>query len=305
MRRTKLELVGRVVVFGLLAVLTACTGVVAGLPDTPSVDAPQTATPQALVPETATPPVVAPETATAQPLVPETVTPPPAQQPASGPVLTWQRMGGIAGFCDGVEVFANGEVLVTTCEGEPVDEGMLSSEQKAELDAWFSRFASFDLEETDPATADAMTVRVAFTGAGDRIASDVDRQAIRDFASAVHAGLTLETGTIPASESVVPRSDAERAEDAARDALAARLGVETASMELVEITEHVWNDGCLGLARPDEMCTMALVPGFRVVVDVNGTPYAVRTNRDGRVARIEGRVSGERGIPGPPLPPTE
>jgi hypothetical protein len=305
MRRTKLELVGRVVVFGLLAVLTACTGVVAGLPDTPSVDAPETATPQPLVPETVTPSPDAPETATPQPVVPATVTPPPGQESASGQVLAWQRMGGVAGFCDGVVIFADGRVLVTTCEGESVDEGMLSSEQKSQLDAWFSRFASFDVEETDPATADAMTVRVTFTGAGDRIASDVDRQAIREFASAVHAGLTLESGTTPASESIVPLSDAERAENAARDALAAQLGVEPASMELVEITQHVWNDGCLGLARPNEMCTMALVPGFRVVVDVNGTPYAVRTNRDGRVARIEGRVRGERGIPGGPLPPTE
>ena len=305
MRRTKLELVGRVIVFGLLAVLTACTGVVAGLPDTPGVEAPQTATLQPVVPEPGTPSVEAPQTATPQPVVPGTGTPLPGQDPASGPVLMWQRMGGIAGFCDGVVIFADGRVLVTTCEGEPLDEGVLSSEQQAQLDAWIRRFASFDVEETDPATADAMTVLVEFTGAGDGIASDVDRQALRDFAAAIHTGITMASEAVPAAESAPPGSEAERAYDAARNALATRLGLEAASMELVRIAEHVWNDGCLGLATPNEMCTMALVPGFRVVVDVNGTQYAVRTNRDGRVARIEGRVRGEREIPGPPLPPTE
>ncbi len=220
-------------------------------------------------------------------------TPGPTPGTNADPVLTWQRIGGIAGFCNGLELFADGRVIVTTCEGEAIDESRLSAERQAQLERWTARFASFELEETDPATADAMTVRIGFSGGGSEGASEADRQSIRDWAAAVFAEFATTAGTPPTPGIVMSVPDEARAYDAARDALIALLGVEPAEMEQVEITEQVWRDGCLGLPEPDEMCTLALVSGFRIVVGVNGTQYAVRTNRDSSAVRIE---SEERGV---------
>lgn len=56
----------------------------------------------------------------------------------------------------------------------------------------------------------------------------------------------------------------------------------------VEQTEsQTWPDGCLGLAKPDEMCTQALIEGWRVTVTDGQTTWVYRTDQTGRTARKE------------------
>jgi hypothetical protein len=50
---------------------------------------------------------------------------------------------------------------------------------------------------------------------------------------------------------------------------------------------HTWTDGCLGLARPGEMCTQAMVEGWQVILTDNQKTWTYRTDATGRVIRLE------------------
>jgi hypothetical protein len=49
---------------------------------------------------------------------------------------------------------------------------------------------------------------------------------------------------------------------------------------VVSAEEVEWPDGCLGVAKPNQMCTQVIVPGYRVMLEVNGTQYEVRTDKE-------------------------
>jgi hypothetical protein len=125
-----------------------------------------------------------------------------------GFVLSWHREGGIAGFCDDLSVYVTGEVYAASCRGEQpqnLGKGRLSGEQLAQLYAWVDRLGTFEIEQRDPAQADAMTIRVLFTGAGSRQADAADKQAIQDWAAQLFASLSLQSAPVS-----VPASSKER-----------------------------------------------------------------------------------------------
>lgn len=57
------------------------------------------------------------------------------------------------------------------------------------------------------------------------------------------------------------------------------IAVDRISVVSVEAVE--WPDSCLGCTEPGTYCLMVIVPGYRVVLQVAGTQYEVRTNQDG------------------------
>ncbi|TFG69607.1 MAG: hypothetical protein E4H27_07025 [Anaerolineales bacterium] len=126
-----------------------------------------------------------------------TATPEPDQGIDEGPVLIWQREGGIAGFCDGLNVYADGRVSVTTCTGEVVDKKTLSPDQQTQLEAWVGRLVSFEKTWDDQAVADSMTVLVRFFGGGQDAASEDDMQVISNFSAEVYANLAKGDGGLP------------------------------------------------------------------------------------------------------------
>ena len=56
---------------------------------------------------------------------------------------------------------------------------------------------------------------------------------------------------------------------------------------VVNVERATWPDGCLGLGSPTEMCTLALVEGYRIVLSVGFGRYTYRSNLDGSVVRSE------------------
>lgn len=78
---------------------------------------------------------------------------------------------------------------------------------------------------------------------------------------------------------------------AAREALAELLGVSVETIEIRNVEPAEWPDGCLGLALPDEMCTMAIVPGYRVTLVSGTSQYVYRTDERGASLRREVGVS--------------
>lgn len=106
-----------------------------------------------------------------------------------GLAMAWHREGGIAGFCDDLLVYAYGAVQATNCKTSPAVARtlQLDAAQLEQLFVWLDGYLPIQDYQTDPATADAMTVELLLNGTGSRAASDEEKQALIDFASALYA----------------------------------------------------------------------------------------------------------------------
>lgn len=65
-----------------------------------------------------------------------------------------------------------------------------------------------------------------------------------------------------------------------------RSQISIKNLKIVESTPRTWNNGCLGVSQPDEICTQALVPGWKVVVSDGKQKWVYHTNSNGRLLRI-------------------
>ena len=104
--------------------------------------------------------------------------------------FVYRREGGIAGFCDVVEVLA-GTATISSCASEPpaiLSEVTLSADQSQQVLTWLEELKTFDHEQADDAVADAMTVTIVFNGEGDNEPTDEDLAAIEQLAQELLAG---------------------------------------------------------------------------------------------------------------------
>ena len=90
------------------------------------------------------------------------------------------------------------------------------------------------------------------------------------------------------------QGDLPAAAVAARQALAAELGVEAEAIAVASSEEREWPNACLGLPAEGEMCAEVITPGYLVVLNAEGETYRARTNRDGSAVRFED-AAGEQG----------
>jgi hypothetical protein len=89
------------------------------------------------------------------------------------------------------------------------------------------------------------------------------------------------------SEPLPPTGDSPAAVEAARQALAERLGIPVEQVSVVTYQQVDWSDGCLGLGGPAEACLAAITPGYAVTLAANGEQYAYRTDMEGLAVREE------------------
>jgi hypothetical protein len=83
--------------------------------------------------------------------------------------LTWERIGGLAGFCDIVAILAGGEVVVSDCRGgedSVLSRSWLDRRQLTEVFGWMDELESFESIQTDPATADALSISITLQANG-------------------------------------------------------------------------------------------------------------------------------------------
>jgi hypothetical protein len=114
-----------------------------------------------------------------------------------GLAFAWHREGGIAGFCDSLEVYVTGDAYAASCAGEAPQDlggGRLSAEQLEQVYAWMDELQAFEMEHTDDAIADAMSIRLVFSGAGSAEATEDDIQALQDLAAQLFARLSGAEG---------------------------------------------------------------------------------------------------------------
>ncbi|MCB0248474.1 MAG: hypothetical protein KDI07_07830 [Anaerolineae bacterium] len=118
--------------------------------------------------------------------------------PLNGLAMIWRREGGIAGFCDGLSVYAGGHAPAVTCQTSPASDlgaRWLSSPQLGQVFGWIDALASFQYSQKDPATADAMTLDLSFNGTGQSTALQVEQQAMLDYAGQLFTFGALATPT--------------------------------------------------------------------------------------------------------------
>ena len=64
-------------------------------------------------------------------------------------------------------------------------------------------------------------------------------------------------------------------------------GIPTQKMSVLRYSQETWPDGCLGLGKPDELCSMALVDGWQVEVSIADSPSRFyRTDLTGENLRL-------------------
>jgi len=98
-------------------------------------------------------------------------------------------------------------------------------------------------------------------------------------------------GEIPTSADNAPPGSIHnlpvpKAVSTVRSLVASELGLSEAVVIVMTAYEKSWPDGCLGLGG-DKMCTQAIVPGYEVTVQAEGTERIYRTNADGSVVQRE------------------
>lgn len=79
----------------------------------------------------------------------------------------------------------------------------------------------------------------------------------------------------------------EKVVDRIRQDISKRDRTDDNQLKVMEATPKNWPDGCLGLAKPDEICTQALVEGWRVVMSDGEKSWTYRTDATGRTLRLE------------------
>lgn len=87
-------------------------------------------------------------------------------------------------------------------------------------------------------------------------------------------GAALPSGPVP--DAVVQRADVQ---EAIAD-YAKRMGVPVDQVEVVGFAEVTWSDGSIGCPKPGMMYTQALVPGYQLVLGVDGALGSYHAARD-------------------------
>ena len=75
--------------------------------------------------------------------------------------------------------------------------------------------------------------------------------------------------------------DLTPAQTAAITALSRTLNLPPGQITLISTEAVDWPDGCMGIQKMGVMCTQAIVPGYKIILEVNSEQYEFHTNKDG------------------------
>lgn len=65
------------------------------------------------------------------------------------------------------------------------------------------------------------------------------------------------------------------------------LGVPVERIEIKDVEQMDWPNGCLGLPQGDEVCVEAITPGWLLTFNVNDQEYRYRVDESGTIIRQE------------------
>lgn len=101
----------------------------------------------------------------------------------------------------------------------------------------------------------------------------------------------------PTEEEATPESQYPAAVEAARQQLAADLGIEAEAVTVASFEAREWPDACLGLPQEGQACAEVITPGYLVILNAGGATHRARTNQDGSVVVFEGAADEQSGLP--------
>lgn len=96
-------------------------------------------------------------------------------------------------------------------------------------------------------------------------------------------GAKPNISSVPSSTPTPTHPATSSAAEVARADLAKKLVIGIDSITIVSQREADWPDGCLGIQKPGVMCTLAIVPGYEIILSFANELYTYRTNKDGSV----------------------
>jgi len=103
-------------------------------------------------------------------------------------VMDYHRHGGIAGFADTVYVYSSGYAMVSTYNSDPAafKKVYLDQYQLQQLYQWLDTFKTVKYDQPMPTNVmDGMSLALGLAGAGKKIASEEDIQAMLSFGSSL------------------------------------------------------------------------------------------------------------------------
>ena len=83
--------------------------------------------------------------------------------------------------------------------------------------------------------------------------------------------------------------------DAVIEEAAAGAGVDPADVEVLTAEAVTWSDGSIGCPEPGMAYTQALVPGYRVVVEIDGARLNFHSDASGEFRFCEDPIPGGAG----------
>ncbi len=81
----------------------------------------------------------------------------------------------------------------------------------------------------------------------------------------------------------------------AQQYLAEQFGVSVTEIQVLETEQVDWPDACLGLPDEGEVCAQVVTPGWRVLAEVNGQTYELRTDETGAEVRLAEEIEDTAG----------
>ena len=108
----------------------------------------------------------------------------------------------------------------------------------------------------------------------------------------------------PTQQSLLPNDDSSStespvqwtpAQQAAITVLSQSLNLPAEQISMISTEAVDWRDGCMGIQKIGMMCTQAIVPGYKIILEANGKQYEFHTNKNGsQVAQVgETAASGK------------
>jgi hypothetical protein len=93
----------------------------------------------------------------------------------------------------------------------------------------------------------------------------------------------VATQVDPALENVLPPDVALNVQNR----ISETLGVAVESIQIENVEQMDWPNGCLGLPEEDEVCVEAITPGWLLTFNINDQVYRYRVDQTGTVIRQE------------------
>ncbi|MFN6482449.1 MULTISPECIES: hypothetical protein [unclassified Nostoc] len=112
------------------------------------------------------------------------------------------------------------------------------------------------------------------------------------------ANFSLETSNEVIKDNIKSNRLPRPVANAVLQDLARRQGISTRELQIIDYNQQTWRNGCLELPQSDELCTEALIRGWRIVVSNGKQNWIYHTNNNGRSLRLASANTPSENLPG-------